>query len=35
MTHFCVTRWLDLRVHLLRKKLDCQVKPGNDADFVM
>jgi hypothetical protein len=30
---FCVTRGLDPRVHLLRKKLDCRVKPGNDAVF--
>jgi hypothetical protein len=26
----CVTRGLDPRVHLLRKKMDCRVKPGND-----
>jgi hypothetical protein len=25
-----VTRGLDPRVHLLRKKMDCRVKPGND-----
>jgi hypothetical protein len=29
----CVTRGLDPRVHLLRKKMDCRVKPSNDADF--
>jgi hypothetical protein len=26
-----VTRGLDPRVHLLRKKMDCRVKPGNDV----
>jgi hypothetical protein len=26
-----VTRGLDPRVHLLRMKLDCRVKPGNDV----
>jgi hypothetical protein len=26
-----VTRGLDPRVHLFRKKMDCRVKPGNDA----
>ena len=26
-----VTRGLDPRVHLLRKKMDCRVQPGNDA----
>jgi hypothetical protein len=25
---------MDPRVHLLRKELDCRVKPGNDAVFV-
>ena len=25
-----VTRGLDPRVHPLRKKMDCQLKPGND-----
>jgi len=25
-----VTRGLDPRVHPLRKKMDCRVKPGND-----
>jgi hypothetical protein len=25
-----VTRGLDPRVHLFRKKMDCRVKPGND-----
>jgi hypothetical protein len=28
-----VTRGLDPRVHPLRKKMDCRVKPGNDAEF--
>ena len=27
-----VTRGLDPRVHLLRKEMDCRVKPGNDAE---
>ncbi len=27
-----VTRGLDPRVHLFRKKMDCRVKPGNDAE---
>jgi hypothetical protein len=27
-----VTRGLDPRVHLFRKKMDCRVKPGNDVD---
>ena len=26
----CVTRGLDPRVHLLRKKMDRRVKPGDD-----
>jgi hypothetical protein len=26
-----VTRGLDPRVHLVRKKMDCRVKPGNDT----
>src|SRR5215468_12517359 len=26
-----VTRGLDPRVHLLRTRMDCRVKPGNDA----
>jgi hypothetical protein len=26
-----VTRGLDPRVHLLGEKMDCRVKPGNDA----
>src|ERR1700674_1900962 len=30
--HWYVTRGLDPRVHLLRKKMDCRVKPGNDVD---
>ncbi len=25
-----VTRGLDARVHLFRKRMDCRVKPGND-----
>jgi hypothetical protein len=29
-TPVIVTRGLDPRVHLFRKKLDCRVKPGND-----
>ena len=28
--HTCVTRGLDPRVHLLRKKMDRRVKPGDD-----
>jgi hypothetical protein len=28
-----VTRGLDPRVHLPRRKMDCRVKPGNDAEF--
>jgi hypothetical protein len=28
--HACVTRGLDPRVHLLRKKMDRRVKPGDD-----
>jgi hypothetical protein len=28
--HPVVTRGLDPRVHPLRKKMDCRVKPGND-----
>jgi hypothetical protein len=27
-----VTRGLDPRVHYFRKKMDCRVKPGNDAE---
>src|SRR5262249_53074912 len=27
-----VTRGLDPRVHLLRMKIDCRVKPGNDVE---
>jgi hypothetical protein len=27
-----VTRGLDPRVHLLRKMMDCRVKPGNDGN---
>src|SRR5262245_19779159 len=27
-----VTRGLDPRVHLLRMKMDCRVKPGNDIE---
>ncbi len=27
-----VTRGLDPRVHLLRKEMDCRVKPGNDVE---
>jgi hypothetical protein len=30
LTRIIVTRGLDPRVHLFRKKLDCRVKPGND-----
>ena len=31
--HFLsVTRGLDPRVHLLRMKMDCRVKPGNDVE---
>jgi hypothetical protein len=31
-----VTRGLDPRVHHLRKKMDCRVRPGNDtAEFLM
>src|SRR5262245_52096014 len=29
-----VTRGLDPRVHPFRKKMDCRVKPGNDASFM-
>ena len=29
-TPVIVTRGLDPRVHLFRKKMDCRVKPGND-----
>jgi hypothetical protein len=25
-------RGLDPRIHLLAKKMDCRVKPGNDAE---
>jgi hypothetical protein len=28
------TRGLDPRVHPFRKKMDCRVKPGNDAELV-
>jgi hypothetical protein len=28
-----ITRGLDPRVHLFRKKMDCRVKPGNDAEL--
>jgi hypothetical protein len=28
-----VTRGLDPRVHPFRKKMDCRVKPGNDAEL--
>jgi hypothetical protein len=28
-----VTRGLDPRVHPFRKKIDCRVKPGNDAEL--
>jgi hypothetical protein len=28
--HACVTRGLDPRVHLLRKKMDRRVTPGDD-----
>jgi hypothetical protein len=28
-----VTRGLDPRVHLLRKKMDCRVKPGDNAEY--
>jgi len=32
LTHLStVTRGLNPRVHPLRKKMDCRVKPGNDA----
>jgi len=27
-----VTRGVDPRVHLLRMRMDCRVKPGNDVD---
>src|ERR1700752_5366872 len=27
-----VMRGLDLRIHLLTKKMDCRVKPGNDGE---
>jgi hypothetical protein len=30
----CVTRGLDPQVHLLRKKMDCRVKPRHGVDFV-
>jgi hypothetical protein len=30
----CVTRGLDPRVHLLRKKMDRRVKPGDDDQTV-
>jgi hypothetical protein len=29
-TPVIVTRGLDPRLHLFRKKMDCRVKPGND-----
>src|ERR1700678_2389949 len=32
--HWSVTRGLDPRVHPLRKRMDCRVKPGKDAEFV-
>jgi hypothetical protein len=28
-----VTRGLNPRVHPFRKKMDCRVKPGNDAEL--
>jgi hypothetical protein len=28
-----VARGLDPRVHSFRKKMDCRVKPGNDAEL--
>jgi hypothetical protein len=28
-----VTRGLDPRVHPFREKMDCRVKPGNDAEL--
>jgi hypothetical protein len=27
-------RGLDPRIHLLRKMMDCRVKPGNDGDVM-
>src|SRR6266545_2647762 len=29
-SHFSVMRGLDPRIHLLAKRMDCRVKPGND-----
>jgi len=31
LIHLPVTRGLDPRIHLLRMKMDCRVKPDNDA----
>jgi len=34
LTTLRVTRGLDPRVHPLREKMDCRVKPGNDSELV-